>query len=901
MLPRERVRFLLLFHLFFSYNHFLVEKPKWVSIPKQELQAAADAASASTSTSKRHPNSRKSLRHNPTTNNNPSASTSSQPFPQSRTSSTSHSRPESLHSSPNLARNGMKLPSESDNQGSTCPLDGRNPHSVISPLPDNLHPSPNQVDSRRSETTNDPSQPKKHPSALNYLAASRSQSHLAPAVGYSATSSRSTLPPQPTNLPQTFHATAPVFFSQSTQSTHSSANASNSSSPGIQHLHLLSPPASSSTSPQSLLPHPPFPHPHLHGQSTYPHAPYPLYNLSMPPMNSYDYASPDIAFRSPSYLPYPAPSNLTTLPHYNQPSSGPLPNGTSPAQPTDRNRVSPTDTLITKTNDPPVTRERMVFGSIDLSSANSDDVKIIINNVEAEEEKKEEEKKKKLFAIGVEDGHDLPGRSRPAQKKNGGKAAGGRPPSVKEKSEKKDEKDKRKIAEDKDDSTRSVPAVAPKVLTVEPRWTFGTTSTSPRPSSSSGAPSPSVSSQPPATEDDSSAEQEALKTSFSQSASGTSTPFKPQVSGPAHLPASSSIPVSPSIPVHPYHVHLHRVHSPVHASTIPPPPPPPLSIPMQMPPSMPPASTTSDPDLEVKDYGFGFGDASGLGYAPILAKERAREWEAERARERAASDANDAQALVFNQDDVITSPMTENVQRDITADKDNSIHDQREHFHSREHHFGRGKRGFSVGRGGYGDRGGAGSYRRPRGSVNGYPRGFGRGGGHYHPRGGAGGISPVNTRGGPSSPFNVTPPHHFQTLPLDSSGAPSPLAPLGGFYHPHPHHPNPGRPYIPPGYEAFNPSPTIAGVPPPLPVDPSGIVLGQPQSHHPHLPPAHQMTKLLTPPVPVPKTTISFPLDSTRYYLLGQLEYYLSAENMAQDFYLRQQVILSSTRRYSSH
>ncbi|KAF8956310.1 hypothetical protein BDZ97DRAFT_1671806 [Flammula alnicola] len=49
---------------------------------------------------------------------------------------------------------------------------------------------------------------------------------------------------------------------------------------------------------------------------------------------------------------------------------------------------------------------------------------------------------------------------------------------------------------------------------------------------------------------------------------------------------------------------------------------------------------------------------------------------------------------------------------------------------------------------------------------------------------------------------------------------------------------------------------------------------------HPHL----------SPPVPVPLSTISFPLDPTRYYLLGQLEYYLSPQNMAQDFFLRQRM-----------
>lgn len=49
-------------------------------------------------------------------------------------------------------------------------------------------------------------------------------------------------------------------------------------------------------------------------------------------------------------------------------------------------------------------------------------------------------------------------------------------------------------------------------------------------------------------------------------------------------------------------------------------------------------------------------------------------------------------------------------------------------------------------------------------------------------------------------------------------------------------------------------------------------------------------TNQSAPPVPSPQSLISFPLDPTRYYLLGQLEYYLSAQNLAQDFYLRQRV-----------
>ncbi|KAK0446065.1 winged helix DNA-binding domain-containing protein, partial [Desarmillaria tabescens] len=39
-----------------------------------------------------------------------------------------------------------------------------------------------------------------------------------------------------------------------------------------------------------------------------------------------------------------------------------------------------------------------------------------------------------------------------------------------------------------------------------------------------------------------------------------------------------------------------------------------------------------------------------------------------------------------------------------------------------------------------------------------------------------------------------------------------------------------------------------------------------------------------------PVTVLTFPLDSTRWYLLGQLEYYLSVQNMAQDLFLRRQM-----------
>ena len=97
--------------------------------------------------------------------------------------------------------------------------------------------------------------------------------------------------------------------------------------------------------------------------------------------------------------------------------------------------------------------------------------------------------------------------------------------------------------------------------------------------------------------------------------------------------------------------------------------------------------------------------------------------------------------------------------------------------------------------------------------------------------------------------------------------------------------PPPLATYIPQPYEAY----TYAPHPPPPP--PQAQVTGPNGT---------------TLPLPPPQTNVGFPLDATRYYLLGQLEYYLSAQNMASDFYLRQQVCrrrylkLRTTRRIRS-
>lgn len=160
---------------------------------------------------------------------------------------------------------------------------------------------------------------------------------------------------------------------------------------------------------------------------------------------------------------------------------------------------------------------------------------------------------------------------------------------------------------------------------------------------------------------------------------------------------------------------------------------------------------------------------------------------------------------------------------------------ERESQGQRDNGLGRPRRGSYGPHGGY-DRGGYGG-RRGRGN-NGISRGRG-----YH----RGNLQIPPHQQQPH--FNITPPPHFQ--PLVAVGDP----PNGVYNQPR----QPLTTYIPTGYENY---------PPPL-VVPSAQI---------------------TPPVPIPLSPISFPLDPTRYYLLGQLEYYLSSQNLAQDYFLRQKV-----------
>jgi len=287
--------------------------------------------------------------------------------------------------------------------------------------------------------------------------------------------------------------------------------------------------------------------------------------------------------------------------------------------------------------------------------------------------------------------------------------------------------------------------------------------------------------------------------------------------------------------------------------------------------ALPPSHPASDADFEVRDYGYGFGRVSGTGRAVEMVKEEMA------ARER------------------------ERLEWERSRREGSSQRVPRPYDGPRE-----------AGRGGSGIRRGGGS--------------GGRGG----PGGGPSLRQGVRRSGTPQS--NQPPPPFPHPIP---HGPPVPIPfiapPPPGVHHPlagpppgslpHDGLPSPtyfagmrGNPYLgvggpppPPGAVPFLPiGPGHAPLPPlmmPLPLSgapsvvsptaslsgviglgpagagvPGGVVGGMgvaaPQG----------------PPIPAPITNLPFVLDPTRYYLLGQLEYYLSHENMAQDFFLRKQV-----------
>lgn len=142
-------------------------------------------------------------------------------------------------------------------------------------------------------------------------------------------------------------------------------------------------------------------------------------------------------------------------------------------------------------------------------------------------------------------------------------------------------------------------------------------------------------------------------------------------------------------------------------------------------------------------------------------------------------------------------------------------------------------------------------------------RGRGYGGRGYNSRGyGRGYHQNQQNRQHTQPPFNVTPPTSFQSLPQPQHADAVPVN-VNGYY---PAVQPPMASYLPGGYETYQPQPMVH-----VPVVTPGVGTGMP-------------------PVPSPVSQLSFPLDPTRYYLLGQLEYYFSPQNLAQDYYLRKQV-----------
>ncbi|KAJ3559164.1 hypothetical protein NM688_g507 [Phlebia brevispora] len=149
------------------------------------------------------------------------------------------------------------------------------------------------------------------------------------------------------------------------------------------------------------------------------------------------------------------------------------------------------------------------------------------------------------------------------------------------------------------------------------------------------------------------------------------------------------------------------------------------------------------------------------------------------------------------------------------------------------------------------------SGRPRRGSyngMNGYDRGYDKGyGGRGRGRGR--GYRGFSGRGGPRGQYPGSPTHRKPQVPAEFDDEAAYFAGMQ----------SPTVAYMSPGYESYTPYPFF----PPLPIPPAAYTGA---------------------PIPAPVTKVTFPLDWTRYHLLGQLEYYLGADNLAHDLFLRQKM-----------
>jgi la-related protein 1 len=318
----------------------------------------------------------------------------------------------------------------------------------------------------------------------------------------------------------------------------------------------------------------------------------------------------------------------------------------------------------------------------------------------------------------------------------------------------------------------------------------------------------------------------------------------------------SMLPIVPTEPPsaeshHPYPQPHHHLSYTLPQQIHPPPPPPsqedlqvqtgPGPYAVHQPPPQPLSSSSAD-GFEVKDFGYGFGRASGTAHAVASMREdrimREREWERNRDPER-------------------------------------------EPYGFRPR---RGSYGGHHERGGYNGRRGRGANGFGRG-VSG--RGFGRGGfGHRHTIGTNTNPSSSSTSSSSNNNNNIQ--HQPQQQQPQQQQAPpfTATTPSQAFQPLQPPTPPPRsaadvsqgqylataiqQPYMPHGFDAYQ-GPVPLSYPPP--------------------PNASMTSSVSVHPVPRPLSNITYSADPTRFFLLGQLEYYLSAQNMASDLFLRQRVI----------
>ncbi|KAF8882172.1 hypothetical protein CPB84DRAFT_222956 [Gymnopilus junonius] len=240
---REKVPFFVLFRFRVVDPFISGEKTKWVPIPPEELQAAADAVLKSRNQSQPHSRNRSNHPRNTNSTSSPLNMTSALPHTRSQSgrTSASHSRVQSragsIQSSPRVARSKQ--------------------------LPIDENPSPKAVEPTDASSTSDYISPSN--SNLNF----NHPSHAVPNGVYHPPPSAAVAIQSPP--PPSFHASTPAFYPQGLN--------------GASPLHHLTPPPSIGS---PLSPSSPPTHPY----------PYP-----MPMYSPYDYTAPGPSF-APGLNPY---------------------------------------------------------------------------------------------------------------------------------------------------------------------------------------------------------------------------------------------------------------------------------------------------------------------------------------------------------------------------------------------------------------------------------------------------------------------------------------------------------------------------------------------------------------------------------------------------------------------